>query len=997
MKRVETPTAFAEDVAARLYGLRASAQRLPGEYDDNFLLTAGDGVRYVLKLMHPDRAPALIDMQVQALEFVAQQAPELRCSKVLPCRDGALHAVTEDAAGRKRLVWMLDYIEGRPYSETAPQTPALRRSLGAYVGRLDATLAAFTHPAAHQDLKWDSARAGWIAPHIGQVRDPARRALVEGFMRLYAERVVPAQEQVRHSVIQGDANETNTLTRAGANASPEVIAVIDFGDMHHGIRISGLAIAAAYAIFGTDDPLEAAADIVAGYHRVAPIPEDELPLILPLIAARLCVSVVNSRLRSALAPDDPYMTVSEAPAWQVLERLAQVTPEYAEARFRLACALPAVASGGALAAELAQRRAASPGLLEAELAKASVFDLSVGSLWLGADPAALEPAALARGIGRAMTEPACDVAISGSNEIRLDPQAANGGASWLQLGLDVFAAAGTIVRTPLAGTVQSLSLLGNEGASLVLRFELGSSHGYLVVSHLDDATSLPTVGARLAPGDLLGRISAKGTAALPLPHLRVALLAGLLGLRGAALLQAPANQRQLWNQVLLDPAVLLRLPVARDAHERRSVAAARECRGALLGSNLSLSYQRPLKIVRGWRQYLYDDEGRAYLDVFNNVPLVGHSHPRVVAAANRQLALLNTNTRYLHDNVLDYAERLTALMPAPLRVCYFLNSASEANELALRMARTVTGRKDVIVLEHAYHGNTSTLIEISPYKFNGRGGRGREPWVHVAPIPDDYRGAFRRVDPEAGKKYAAQVGEIIRTGVAPGAFIAETLPSVGGQVVLPPGYLSHAYQHVRAAGGLCIADEVQVGFGRLGEHFWGFESQQVVPDMVVLGKPIGNAFPLAALVTTPEIAARFDNGMEFFSTFGGNPVACAAGIAVLDVLRDEQLPGNAQAMGRRLIEGLCALKERHPLVGDVRGLGLFLGVELVCDRQSLEPATAEAGYVVNRLREEGILAGTDGPHHNVLKIRPPLCIGAADAGRFVAVLDRVLGEDGLRR
>jgi len=383
--------------------------------------------------------------------------------------------------------------------------------------------------------------------------------------------------------------------------------------------------------------------------------------------------------------------------------------------------------------------------------------------------------------------------------------------------------------------------------------------------------------------------------------------------------------------------------------------------------------------------------------VYNNVPLVGHSHPRVVAAAQQQLALLNTNTRYLHDNILKYAERLTALLPPPLTVCYFLNSGSEANELALRLARTYTGREDIIVLEHAYHGHTSTLIDISPYKFSGPGGRGRKPWVHVAPIPDEYRGPHRRGDPDLGKKYASYVVQILENlekehrSVA--AYIAETLPSVAGQIVFPPNYLAEVYQHVRASGGVCIADEVQVGFARLGTHFWGFETQSVVPDIVVLGKPIGNAFPLAAVVTTPDVAASFNNGMEFFSTFGGNPVACAAGLAVLDVLRDENLQHNALSVGTRWLAMLRELQKDHALIGDVRGSGLFLGIDLVTNRTTRAPATQQASYVVNRLRDCGILAGTDGPHHNVIKLRPPLIFSNSDADLFTSTLDKILHED----
>ena len=420
-------------------------------------------------------------------------------------------------------------------------------------------------------------------------------------------------------------------------------------------------------------------------------------------------------------------------------------------------------------------------------------------------------------------------------------------------------------------------------------------------------------------------------------------------------------------------------------------------RRSRLGRNLSLSYQQPLKIVRGWMQYLYDETGRAFLDFYNNVPLVGHSHPRVVQAAQEQLALLNTNTRYLHDAINRYAQRLTALLPEPLNVCFFVNSGSEANELALRLARAYTGREDVIVLEHAYHGNTSTLIDISPYKFDGPGGRGRKPWVHVAPLPDDYRGKYRRDDARAGEKYAAHIGEILgdlrARSSGPCAFIAETLPSVAGQIVFPSGYLADAYARVRAAGGVCIADEVQTGFGRLGTHFWGFETQNVVPDIVVLGKPIGNGFPLGAVITTSEIARSFDNGMEFFSTFGGNPVACAAGLAVLDVLESEHLQEQARRVGDYLKKRLLALKQKYPLIGDVRGSGLFLGLDLVLDPVTRAPARRQAEYVVNRLRECGILTGTDGPHHNVIKLRPPLIITESDADIFTDALTNILAED----
>ena len=418
--------------------------------------------------------------------------------------------------------------------------------------------------------------------------------------------------------------------------------------------------------------------------------------------------------------------------------------------------------------------------------------------------------------------------------------------------------------------------------------------------------------------------------------------------------------------------------------------------GPIGGGERAGSLPAPLKIVRGWMQYLYDQTGRQFLDAYNNVPHVGHCHPAVASAAAEQSRVLNTNTRYLHDNLSRLAERLTATLPAPRRVCYFVNSGSEANELALRLARACTGRHDVIVLESAYHGNTTTLTDISPYKFNGPGGSGKKPWVHVVPIPDVFRGTYTDSDANAGTRYAEEVAAITHAlrqkESGPAAFIAETCPSVGGQIVFPDGYLRAVYAHVRGAGGVCIADEVQTAYGRMGTSFYAFEDQHVVPDIVVLGKPVGNGYPLGAVITTEAIAASFANGMEFFSTFGGSTVSCAVGLAVLEVVRNEALQLHARQVGDVLLEGLRPLVDRHPLVGDVRGSGLFLGVELVKDRQTLEPAAREADRVVNRLREEGILIGTDGPFHNVLKIRPPMPFNERDAARLVATLDQVLGE-----
>jgi 4-aminobutyrate aminotransferase-like enzyme len=417
-------------------------------------------------------------------------------------------------------------------------------------------------------------------------------------------------------------------------------------------------------------------------------------------------------------------------------------------------------------------------------------------------------------------------------------------------------------------------------------------------------------------------------------------------------------------------------------------------RRRLLGPSLSLSYRTPLHIVRGEGAYLYDADGRAYLDCVNNVAHVGHANPRVVEAGVAQMRLLNTNTRYLHETVLAYAERLTSLLPETLEVAFFTNSGSEANELALRLARAATGRPDVACVDVAYHGNTQRLVEISPYKFNGPGGAGQGDDVQVVPLPDPYRGAHRGDAPAVGLAYLeearAVLAERVAAGRPAGAVIAEAIPSVAGQIVPPSGWLAGLFEAGRAIGAIAVADEVQVGFGRVGVDTWAFAAQGASPDIVTMGKPIGNGHPLGAVVTTRPIAEAFANGMEYFNTFGGNPVSAAIGLAVLDVIRDDGLQERARVTGERLLAGLGELQARHEPIGDVRGMGLFVGFELVRDRASREPDAALAAELVNRAAERGILLSTDGPDHDVIKIKPPMVFSSADADRLVETIDEVL-------
>ena len=765
-------------------------------------------------------------------------------------------------------------------------------SLGRTVARVDRALADFEHPAMHRAHPWD----------------------------LRNGPDVPALDHLPHQVIHNDANEHNVLV----DEHGAVVGLIDFGDVVWTARVCGLAVAGAYAMQGRPDPARAVVPVVRGYHEVTPLRPDELAVLFELMRVRLRLSVAMAAAQSAAAPENEYLLVSQRGVTDVLERLAGEDPELAHFRFRDACGYEASPHARRIRQMLALTTSAP--VMAGDWAAAPVLDLSGGM-----------PPVDGLAIGRYDEERAIYTAP--------EFQVPDGRWRTRHMAVDLFAPAGTPVFAPLDGVVErreNRDRRGDYGGLLVLRHEgpFWTLHGHL------DPESLAS-GEVLA-GQEIARLGSPEVNGGWEPHLHLQLFTDLVGdLDGVAL----PDEADLFRSVCPDPNLLLGLPGGVDARAARPDIAAQ--RRTVMSRALSLAYRDPLHIVRGRGAYLFDAEGREYLDLVNNVAHVGHCHPRVVAAGARQMELLNTNTRYLHGSVIDYARALAATLPDPLHVCFFVNSGSEANDLALRLAHAHTGRDEVIVLDHAYHGHLSSTIALSPYKV-------RNPRARVAALP---------TEPDALSSLREQIE-------APAAFFAESLQGCGGQVVYPRGYLTEAFAMVRAAGGLCVIDEVQTGFGRIGEHFWGFELDGVVPDIVTMGKPIGNGHPLAAVVTTPEVAASFVTGMEYFNTFGGNPVSAEIGLAVLDVIRDERLQAHALEMGARLMAGV------REIGLPVRGHGLFLGVPL--------DSRSRAASVKEGLKARGVLISTDGPNDDVLKIKPPLVISADDCDRFVEALCDVL-------
>ncbi|WP_200832479.1 aminotransferase class III-fold pyridoxal phosphate-dependent enzyme [Candidatus Halocynthiibacter alkanivorans] len=992
---------------------QVTLSRIDGEYDLNFLATGtgeADGL-YVLKVMRAGCSEALVQQQCAALDHLRRTTPGLPVPAVIPTRNAALFATLPDETGTPRLVWLQQRLPGVSWAEFSPHSLDLIQQLGAHTGRMDAAMAGMDTPAllpedavsAAPDFKWDLRAALWIEDQSVVITDPGRGAVLADIINKFKS-IRPALEALPRQLIHNDVNDYNILVTASRTEKPHVSGLIDFGDMCRAPRICNLAIAAAYVLMDHAAPEAALVALVQGYHSENPLTAAETGLIWPLLRMRLAVSVVNSTLMAAKNPDDPYITISQAPAWRLLES-DSVNAALIPARLRAACGLPINDAAPRIKSWLDKNRGQFAPLMGQDLSDTPTGSLSVEhSTWPQNpfDMGATEAARVGEEFG--------DFWLGHYNEPRLTytadafrngPHKASERRT-VHIAVDVFAPAGTPLHAPLEATVHVVENRDahlDYGGVIILRHETSAGDNFFTLyGHLD-----PEICARLSPGDPI----AKGTAFARLgdasqnggwaPHVHFQLALSLDGMGEDWPGVASPDEMYLWQALCPNPAALLNLPDRKTAFEPLQKELVHQDRKRCFGDNVKLSYQDPVMLMRGWQHHLFDQWGRPYLDAYNNVPHVGHAHPRIQAVAADQLRRMNSNTRYLHPAQSAFADKLISKMPDELSVCYLVNSGSEANELALRLARAHSGGKDMVTPDHGYHGNTTGAIDLSAYKFNAPGGIGQPDWVQLVEVADDYRGSFRRGDPDRAAKFADLVQSAIRNidtrGGRLAGFIAETFPSVGGQIIPPAGYLARVYTHIRAAGGICIADEVQTGLGRLGDWYFGFEQQGVTPDIVVLGKPIGNGHPIGVVITRPDIAASFARGPEFFSTFGGSTLSCRIGKEVLDIVDDEGLQENARHRGDQLLAGLRDLMGKHALIGDVRGCGLFLGVELV--GPEMAPATQAAGYLKNRLREERILIGTEGPWDNILKIRPPLTIDKEDCDMLLSVLDRILGETAL--
>ncbi|MGD9302512.1 MAG: aminotransferase class III-fold pyridoxal phosphate-dependent enzyme, partial [Desulfobacterales bacterium] len=1008
-------------LAMDLFGLEVSAKQLPSERDQNFHLASPGGKAYVLKVANSTESREVLDCQNQAMLHIAAKRNVFGGNisvvpDVLSTTNGEQIAAVQGPDGVTHFVRLLTYLPGKPLALVKPHDADLLTSLGRFMGRIDQVLQDFDHSATHRHFHWDLENACQIIEnYLNYIKAPENRKLVKSFLRRFQTETESQLADLRTGIIHNDANDYNVLVIPGGRWTNTVGGMIDFGDMVYTRVVYEIAIACAYAMLNKADPLAAASHVVAGYHQTFPLTAQELAVLFDLICMRLCMSVCHSANQSRQEPENEYLRISEKPAWDLLGKLANIHPRLGQYFFRHACDLAPVPQTEKIVKWLKSNSSGFASLVDSNLCHQHplVFDLSVGSLLLGGDETGADTDAITQKLFDRMQSAKAKIGIGRYNEARLvyttgqfeDQSDELPESRTVHLGLDLYMPAYSKIYAPLDGRLHSFNNNSDPldyGPTLIIEHQTGDGLlFYTLYGHLStDSLEGLLVDMPVTQGQFIGRIGEPAANGGWPPHLHFQIITDMLGENGNFPGVARSSQREIWLNISPDPNIILGIPEECFPATGRSQEEILGFRRKNLGRNLSIAYKNPLKIVRGKGQYLFSEEGQAYLDGVNNVCHVGHCHPRVVAAGQLQMPVLNTNTRYLHDNIVEYAERLLSKFPSPLSVCYFVCSGSEANELALRLARTFTGKKEIITVDGGYHGNTQTLIDISPYKHDGPGGRGTPPGVHKVTMPDGYRGPHKGSGAESGTKYARYVREAVeriqsgKSGLA--AFICESMLGCGGQIVLPDNYLAEAFKHVRPAGGVCIVDEVQVGFGRVGSHLWAFETQNVVPDIVTLGKPIGNGHPLAAVITTPEIADAFANGMEYFNTFGGNPVSCAIGMAVMDVIEDERLQENAGRSGRRLLDGLKGLMDKYPLIGDVRGLGLYVGVELVMDRRTLEPATDHADFIINRMRDHGILISTDGPLENVLKMKPPIVFSEKNADEVVETLDKILQEDCLQ-
>ncbi|MFT4698649.1 MAG: 4-aminobutyrate aminotransferase-like enzyme/Ser/Thr protein kinase RdoA (MazF antagonist) [Flavobacteriaceae bacterium] len=992
----------AEKILFELYGIKGNASSLPGYVDFNFRIKIDNEEGYILKISRPEENKKYVDYQQQLLQSINASEKNLIAPKVITDKNNDVISEIIDDFGKKRYVRLLTWVSGRVWSSANPQLEDFRFSLGEQCGLLTKALQNFDHPEAHYTFEWDIAQCLWTKEQL-HLFTGQEKEIITYFQKEF-EATHTSYQRLRKSVVHNDPNDNNIIISSNL-IHPKAIAAIDYGDAIYTQVINDVAILCAYGTMGHHESLNASLAFVKGYHSKFPLEQEELSHLYNAIAMRLVIIVTRGAMSKIEEPDNEYLWLSEKPAWKVLEKWHQISPEFAHYSFRKACGFNAHPNEQKFndwaSNQTFQLSELFPSI---QKDKVSLLDLSVSSKWIGHQNDFNDLELFQFKIDQLQKTIPNKLIAGGYLEPRplytstAYDRIGNSGkeSRSIHLGIDFWLAQQTPVHAILDGTV--LIAVNDEGDKeygglVVLQHTTEAFNFYTLYGHLSiESATKNKVGDTIKKGSLIGRLGNYPENGNWAPHLHFQVMLSMLDYKIDYPGVAYVSEIEVWKSVCPDPNTLFQLESLQNKNKTNHDKLIKY-RKKHLGKSLSLQYDVPIEMVRGADQYLMDSFGRKYLDTVNNVAHVGHENYEVVKAGQEQMAIINTNSRYLHKNINALAKELIETLPPELNVLHFVNSGSEANELAIRMVKAYNGEKDIIASEVGYHGNTNMCIDISSYKFDGKGGQGAPEHTHIFPLPDAFRGKYR--GDNTGEAYAEEVQkqiEIIqKKGRNVGAFIIEPIISCGGQIELPKGFLNKAYQLVREAGGICISDEVQTGCGRMGKTFWGFQLHDVVPDIVTIGKPLGNGHPIAAVACTQEVADTFANGMEYFNTFGGNPVSCAIATEVIRTVKRDRLQENALKVGEFLKTELKLLSKEFPIIGDVRGQGLFLGIELV-DAQ-LNPLAAQTDYLANRMKDHGVLMSTDGPDHNVLKIKPPLVFTKENAEELMYYLRKILAEN----
>ncbi|WP_312153380.1 aminotransferase [Pseudomonas sp.] len=935
------------------YDLEGSLQSLGSQQDLNFRVDSGHA-RYVLKVCHGSYAEVELQAQHAALAYLGEQG--LPVPVVRPARNGsALLAL--DSEGQLLRVRLLDYIEGQPLTRLKHLPARLMAELGALCARVDQALAHFDHPGLERTLQWDPRHAQALIAHLLPVlRDETRREQVARVASEAGQILATLVDQLPTQAVHLDITDDNVVWSRDVQRQWQLQGVIDFGDLLRTWRIADLSVTCAALLHHAEgDPLRIL-PAVSAYQAVNPLSDAELRALWPLVRMRVAVLVLSSEQQLAVDPDKQYTRDNIAHEWQIFDTANAVPAALMEAAIVQAAGrqLPPVQLSGC-----------AP--LLPELAGQAVTKVDLGVLSPHCEAGNWEQAGFDQAVLAAQLGAACSLhgqyRLSQTHIDRPDEPAT------CALGVELKVPAGSVVQAPQDGIWQRTG----EG-----RGRLRTADWSLWLKGLEDT---PADGQAVTQGQTLGTACGFLSVQLCRDHALQPPFFAKPSAANAWLALCPSPQPLLGFACDAEP-----LPDAQALLARRDASFARSQKHY---------YAQPPHIERGWRNYLIDMHGRSYLDMLNNVAVLGHGHPRMAAESARQWSLLNTNSRFHYAAIAEFSERLLAMAPPGFDRVFLVNSGTEANDLAIRLAWAYSGGRDLLSVLEAYHGWSVATDAISTsIADNPQALETRPDWVHPVEAPNTFRGRYRGPD-SAGdylRDVDAKLADLDARGRQLAGMICEPVYGNAGGISLPAGYLRDAYAKVRARGGVCIADEVQVGYGRLGEYFWGFEEQGVVPDIITMAKGMGNGQPLGAVITRREVAEALEAEGYFFSSAGGSPVSCRIGLAVLDVMHDEGLWQNTREVGAYFKARLQALVDKHPLAGAAHGSGFYLGLELVRDSDTLEPASEETMTLCNRLRDLGIFMQPTGDYLNILKIKPPMCTTRASVDYFVDCVDRILAE-----